>query len=97
MGIEIELEVSKYRVKGYDKLWIEERKQRDGSYKWAIYNTMGNMCWNKKEQSFVLEPMPSSRSDKFLKETRFVFEEAVKIVKGFFEDPQFVKMAEMLR
>jgi len=95
--MKVELEISRYHVEGYERLWMERRKQRDGSYKWAIYNNMSNICWDKKLHSFVLEPMNSSKTDEFFENTRFELEEAKAIIEEFFDDPHFVKMAKMLR
>lgn len=45
---------------------------------WAI--TDGNLVYNKKTKELVYEPMPSSRSDNFLKNCRFELDEAKNIV-----------------
>ena len=47
--------------------------------KWAVINK--GSCWNKSSHKFVYEPSPSNRTDRFFKNTRFTFEEALKIVK----------------
>jgi hypothetical protein len=47
---------------------LERCKQRDGSYKWAIRSHGQVMT---KTGKWEYEPMPSSRTDAFLKRARF--------------------------
>jgi hypothetical protein len=48
---------------------VEKRKQDDGNVLWGIY--MGGSCFSKSVKWFIYEPMPSSRTKKYLKDTRF--------------------------
>jgi hypothetical protein len=47
---------------------LDRVRQSDGTDKWAIRTS--SSCLNKSGE-FVYEPMPSSRSDEFIKDTRF--------------------------
>lgn len=50
-------------------IWIEHRKQIDGSIKWIVI--MEN-CWVLgKDKQYYYEPSPSNRTDEFIKNTRF--------------------------
>ncbi len=69
--------------KGYS---LKFRKQRSGEELWGIYDNRGNNVWNKKYNDFEWEPMPSSRDDDFIKNTRFSFEEAKQIVEWIEEN-----------
>lgn len=51
-----------------DNVFIEQRKQRDGSIKWVVIKG-GNVL--NRNGYWEYEPMPSSRSDKFISETRY--------------------------
>lgn len=45
---------------------------------WAIlYN---NCAWSKSEKGFRYQPLPSSRDDKFYRDTRFTLKQAKEIV-----------------
>lgn len=71
------VEPIKYRITdvGYDvDLFLEERC--DDS--WAI--TDGIMCMNKNFD-FEYEPSPSNRTEKFLKEFRFTFNESIEQIE----------------
>lgn len=48
----------------------------------AILNFM-NMVWSKKEVEFIIEPIPSSRTDEFILNTRFTLEEAYEIIQSW--------------
>jgi hypothetical protein len=47
---------------------IESREQRDGSVKWVLCNDIYVLS---KDGYFEYEPLPSSRTDKYLKATRY--------------------------
>lgn len=47
---------------------------------WAVL--WMNQCWDKKTQSWEYEPLPSSRTNKFLRNARFTLDEAVRIARG---------------
>ncbi len=47
---------------------------------WAILDPHGN-CYNKDEKDWEYEPLPSNRTDEFLKRCRFTLKEALAIVK----------------
>lgn len=66
---------------------LERRVQREGADKWGIFQ--GNSVLHKKEKQFGYEGMPSGRSDKNLKNTRFISaEEGFKFWKEKVE-PKF--------
>lgn len=44
---------------------------------WAI--VYRDLVWDNKENTFIYEPSPSNRSEDFLKNTRFILEEAKEI------------------
>jgi hypothetical protein len=52
---------------------IKRRIQRDGSVKWAVYRR--GYALDKKGE-WQLEPIPSSRTDEFLADTRFELADA---------------------
>lgn len=64
-------QVTEFKMKGYRFLRIEWR----GEDTWAVSN--GGSVLDKKNK-WVYEPRPSSRSDKFIADTRFTLEEAFK-------------------
>jgi hypothetical protein len=52
-------------------LFISSRKQAIGEFKWVV-QLERSMCWVLgKDCEFHYEPLPSSRTDQFLKNTRF--------------------------
>lgn len=48
---------------------IESRGQRDGSRKWVLMRW--SFVYSKSERDFEYEPLPSSRTDEFMEDTRF--------------------------
>ncbi len=50
------------------EVFIETRKQMDDSYKWIV--KMDSWVLGK-DNKYYYEPMPSSRTDKFIENTRF--------------------------
>jgi len=52
-----------------ETITIELRHGCDGE-KWAITKT-GYAAFSKKHKAFVIEPIPSSRTDEYLDDTRF--------------------------
>ncbi len=49
-------------------VYIEQKKQYDNSYKWAVY--FHSNCMDRKG-NWEMEPMPSNRTEEWLKENRF--------------------------
>lgn len=50
--------------------YIERRKQKDDSVKWVITNG-GRTCYSKREDDFIYECQPSSRTNEMIDDTRF--------------------------
>lgn len=49
---------------------VARRGMRDGRYSWAVVSLTD--VWDIEAQDWVDEPMPSSRSEDFLRRTRFL-------------------------
>ena len=59
---------------------IEARDQKDKTRKWVIHSF--REVWDKENNCFVWESMPSERADEFIRQTRFnTFDEAYKCYK----------------
>lgn len=54
-----------------------------GKDRWAI--CLGRSCWNKTEKDFVYESLPSSRTEEFMKNSRFSLQEAVGLAQNISE------------
>ncbi len=63
----------RYRLSGYlgvsYDVFIEQRAQLDKSIKWVVL-LAGSTCLTKKAEC-LYEPMPSSRTEDFISQTRF--------------------------
>ena len=85
---EIDLETLHVSDKAQLQCFIESRLQRDGSRKWIVTNKGGNfvLCWTEEGLAFCLESQPSSRDEKWYKDTRFETKEmALAAFKEFCE------------
>ena len=51
-------------------LSIEARAQKDGKHKWVLLHYTNNV-YNKVDNDFEYEPLPSSRTAEFIRNTRF--------------------------
>lgn len=61
--------ISQYLILS-DNVQIQAKLQRDKSIKWAVVSSSG-FVFSKELKCFEYEPMPSSRTDEFLADTRF--------------------------
>lgn len=62
--------------KCYRRYSLIRTPQLEGEDKWKISD--GSSVFSKRNKDFIYEPLPSSRTDKFIKDTRFdTIEEAV--------------------
>ena len=62
-----------------NRLTMKPRGQAEGLPKWAVYD--GGSVYSKRDETFVYEPMPSSRDKEFLEDTRFKdWEEALAVL-----------------
>jgi len=74
----MKLKVVKYIYK--DGIYVENTYNGEKDI-WAIRNSCCSSCLNKKGK-WEYEPMPSSRTDNFLKRCRFTLKEAKKILES---------------
>jgi hypothetical protein len=57
----------------------------DGAYTWKVSNS-SNTALSKELKLFIIEPLPSSRTDEYLTDCRFdSIEEAIDCFKQFFD------------
>ena len=61
---------------------LHRMKQSDNSILWAITEDPTGFCLGR-DLNWHFEPMPSSRTDSFLKLTRFKYDEALEILISF--------------
>ncbi len=73
----IDLVATEYKIPGKE-LYIKARKfYGDTPTSWGVYDRM-DAVYSKKKKEFEYEPMPSSRTNKWLKEHRFDSLEEIK-------------------
>lgn len=79
----VNIEIQEYIVtsKCGQEFIVQRRIQKDNDLLWCVLS-IGNMCLNDKLE-WEFEPLPSSRSDKYLKRTRFKFDEAIDLIKRY--------------
>ena len=76
--------IVKSTISSPDKVFIESRTFNNKNDKWVVATNYGEVM--SKTGKFVLEPMPSNRSDQFIKATRFnSAEDALDVYRGFYE------------
>lgn len=56
-------------------LYLRRMAQSNGPDLWAIYRA-DRIVWNRQRQVFSYDPLPSSRTEAHLRETRFTWDEA---------------------
>jgi hypothetical protein len=57
---------------------LVQRAQMSGEVLWALKD--GGHCYNKRTRRWQYEPLPSSRSDEFLRDCRMTLDEARQIL-----------------
>lgn len=62
-------------------LSINKRRQKNGDVKWSVQHC-GSFVVNKDSEA-EYEPLPSSRTEAFLKRTRFTFEKALEVAEKY--------------
>jgi hypothetical protein len=68
----------------------------DGTHTWKV-STSTNTALSKELKLFIIEPLPSSRTDEYLNDCRFdSIEEAVECFKQFFDIARHEKVMNKL-
>jgi hypothetical protein len=52
-----------------------------GNNLWSIDMLGHQMCYDKKDEDFIWQPLPSERTDEFLQRTRFPLDIAIEITE----------------
>ncbi len=80
----MKIEPSEYQIicDDGDQFFIVRTQQPDRSFLWKINGDTSNYCLNKN-LDWVYEAFLSSRSDEFLKSTRFKYDEAIETIINF--------------
>lgn len=64
---------------------LVKMEKPDGTFSWKVSSSSNNAL-SKELKLFIIEPLPSSRTDEYLAECRFEsIEEAIDCFKQFFE------------
>ena len=64
---------TEYELKGFILSWR--------GFGWSICKSQNNrFCYNKTTKEFILEPLPSNRTELFLKSCRFGLIKAIQII-----------------